>query len=275
LSGGAPPVGVIIPAREGGRTLGRVLEALACQDLERAMEVVVVVNGCRDNTAEVARMRAPQLERAGHRCRVTASQPGRGHSIRAAERIMGPGMRVFVDCDAVLSPNAIRELTDLMEEDRGIHFAVPHLVVASSPSVVTRAFYATWQSLPYVRESPVTFGVYAVSAEGRARWGELPLIHSDDKFARLHFQPCERAVAAGATYEVPPPRGLRALVAARKRYLAGNRELEERFPELAASDLPRHRGIVTTLLAKPSLWPSTAVFAAVYAAAAVPGKWPQ
>lgn len=50
-----PLVSVIVPARDASGTLGRALAALAGQELEGEYEVIVVDDGSRDATAEVAR----------------------------------------------------------------------------------------------------------------------------------------------------------------------------------------------------------------------------
>jgi hypothetical protein len=237
------------------------------------MDVVVVVNRSRDDTARVAADGARMLGAAGHRCRVAESPPGRAHAIRLGESLLSPGIRVYVDCDALLSDNAIEELARALAPGSGIHFAAPRLELARSPSLATRCFFRTWQALPYVSESPVTCGVYALSEEGRTRWGELPMIHSDDKLARLNFARRERRLLGDATYTVEAPAGFSALVTARVRYLAGNRELAELAPRLVSADRNRYDGLAGTVLRRPSLWPSTAVFALVYACALVRYGW--
>jgi glycosyltransferase involved in cell wall biosynthesis len=50
-----PTASVIVPARDAGATLPRTLAALAAQDLDAEYEVIVVDDGSRDGTAEVAR----------------------------------------------------------------------------------------------------------------------------------------------------------------------------------------------------------------------------
>ena len=266
-------IGVVIPVSQGERTLGAVLACLARQRTRHTMDVVVILNGSRDDTARVAADGARMLGAAGHRCRVAESQPGRAHAIRLGESLLSPGIRVYVDCDALLSDNAIEELGRALAAGGGTHFAAPRLQLAPSPSLATRCFFRTWQALPYVSESPVTCGVYALSEEGRARWGELPVIHSDDKLARLHFSRRERRLLNDASYTVEAPLGFSALVTARVRYLAGNRELAEVAPRLVTADLDRYRGLAGTVLRRPSLWPSTAVFAFIYACALVRDGW--
>jgi hypothetical protein len=136
-------------------------------------------------------------------------------------------------------------------------------------SAVSRAYYSAWSELPYVQQSPVTIGAYAVSAKGRERWDQFPRVHSDDKWVRWHFAPAERVVVPDITYEVLVPEGLRELVRARRRYERGNKQLRALKGELSHSDgYARHRGVVGSLVANPARWPSSMVFLGVYAIAA-------
>src|SRR5438105_4667029 len=50
----APAVSVIIPARDAAPTLARTLELLRRQDLPSPFEVLVVDDGSRDRTREIA-----------------------------------------------------------------------------------------------------------------------------------------------------------------------------------------------------------------------------
>ena len=45
------------------------------------------------------------------------------------------------------------------------------------------------------------------------------------------------------------------------------------FPDLTVEDLDRYRGVITTVLRRPQLWPSGTVFGAIYLAAFVLDKW--
>jgi glycosyltransferase involved in cell wall biosynthesis len=263
------PFGVVIPVRNGERTIGRTLRALAAQCGDCALHVVVVVNGERDGTRAVVEQHVRELSARGHVCEVVTCAPGRARAIRAGEARLMTGNRLYVDCDGVLSENAVERLQAALAPGSGIHFATPELVIGPSRSRLTRAYFRIWSRLPYVRNSPVTYGVYAVSEEGRRRWSKLPLIHSDDKFVRLHFAPGERQVVEGTSYEVAPPHGPKRLLTTRRRYLAGNRELAGAFPELSGSDVCRRAGSLRTLLEHPSTWPSAAVFVSIYGLAAV------
>ncbi|MDI6098835.1 hypothetical protein QLQ12_09510 [Actinoplanes sp. NEAU-A12] len=250
------------------------MRSLARQTLTRDVHVVVAVNDTRADSYDRAVDLAPALRAGGVTCTVIRTPPGRSAALRAGDRLLPPGPRLYLDQDAALSPGAVATLLAALAPGTGVHFAAPVLRLAPARSAVTRAYYRIWRELPYVRRSPATFGAYAVSAEGRSRWDELPDMHSDDKWVRWHFAPDERLVVPAEWYEVVAPDGLADLVRARRRYRRGNRELvglaaQPPYPD----DHIRYRGIVRSLLADPAAWPSAAVFLAVHSASGLTPSW--
>lgn len=267
-------LGVVIPTHHGSALLERSLSSLARQTVTRDVQVVVAVNDTRADSYDRAVALAPAPRAAGIACTVIRTPAGRSAALRAGDRLLPPGPRLYLDQDAALSPGAVATLLAVLAPGTGVLFAAPAVRLAPARSAVTRAYYRIWRELPYIRRSPATCGAYAVSAEGRSRWAELPDLHSDDKWVRWHFAPHERRVVADEWYEVVVPDGLTDLLRARRRYQRGNRELvslpaQPPFPD----DHTRHHGIVRSLLANPAAWPAAAVFLAVHAAGSVTPGW--
>ena len=226
-------------------------------------------DGCT-KTEEAARRLAPSLRAAGMRCRIVCTPPGRTKAFAAAEATLTDGPRLYLDQDAVLSPYALRQLAAALRPETGTLFVTLRPLVVPARSWITRAFYRTWLELPYVRKSPVSAGAYAVSAAGRARWTNWPALHSDDKFVRLQFELAERRRLDTASYEVVAPEGFLALIRARRRYLRGNTELAECFPEVW--DISRHAGMFD-YARSPARWPYLLAFLTVYASAGIAEWW--
>lgn len=267
-------LGVVIPTHRGSALLDRSMRSLVRQTRTGDLHVVVAVNDSRADSYDRAVELAPALRAAGIVCTVLRTPAGRSAALRAGDRLLPPGPRLYLDQDAALSPDAVATLLAVLAPGTGIHFATPGLRLAPARSAVTRAYFRIWRELPYVRRSPATCGAYAVSAEGRSRWAELPDLHSDDKWVRWHFAPAERRVVAAGSYEVVAPDGVADLLRARRRYRHGNRELvglaaQPPFPD----DHTRHHGIARSLLANPAAWPAAAVFLAVHAASRVTPGW--
>jgi hypothetical protein len=255
---------VVIPTHHGSHLLDRSMLSLARQSRTQGLQVVVAVNDTRPDSYDRAIALAPDLQAAGIPCVVIRTPSGRSAALRAGDRLLPPGPRLYLDQDAALSPDAVAGLRAVLAPGTGIHFAAPAPRQAFTRSAVTRAYFRIWCDIPYVRRAPATCGAYAVSAEGRSRWDELPELHSDDKWVRWHFAPSERRVVAEEWYEVVTPDGITELFRARRRYQRGNLELgrlaaKPPYPD----DHTRYQGIVRPLLANP---PAAAVFLAVHAA---------
>ena len=271
--------GVVIPSHGGGATLHRSMMSLARQRFDEVLRVVVAVNGdagaVTTETVTEAERLASMLRADGISCTVIRTPAGRALALRTADRQLPSGPRLYLDQDAALSSRAVADLATALAPGTGVHFAVPGLRFAASPSRFTRAYFQAWCELPYVRLSPVTCGAYAVSAAGRERWPELPDVHSDDKWVRWHFAPKERMVVHASSYEVIAPDGVVELLRARLRYLRGNRELR-RLPRVPpyADDHRRNERLVRTIATHPARLGPAAVMLTVHAAVALADRWP-
>lgn len=263
-------LGVVIPARNAVRSLPATLEALAGQHIppDVSVHIIVAVNASSDETTEVAEKYAPSFTGRRTDYRVIETAPGRARAFNEADRLLPAGPRLYLDQDAVLSPNALADLTAALERSpTAVQYVVPQLRLPALRSMAARYYYRTFLRLPYTRTSPVSLGAYAVSASGRRRWDAFPdALHSDDKFVRLHFEPAERSLLASVTYTVALPDGIRAIVQARRRYSRGNRELERRFPQLSCNDVSRYRDLLAAIGAHPPRWPGAAVYMLLHGA---------
>lgn len=263
---GAASVGVLIPAHNGAETIARSLGSLVNQAFTGHLDAVVVCNGCEDSTEARARAWDAAFSNRGWRLRVIRSRPGRISALTAGEAVLhDPSVIAVVDQDAALSENALQDLCSLLSE-RGKHFAAPQLSLPPSHGLVGR-YYRAWQSVPYVRAAPVTIGCYAISARGQDWWSHFPPDVPDDQFVRLHFEPCERAVASAATYEVLPPSDVRALLRARRGYAQLNRSLAVASPGLATRARRERRAGLTAWAINPRHWVDAALVCAIHTCA--------
>jgi glycosyltransferase involved in cell wall biosynthesis len=270
----APRFSVIIPVYHGAGTLGRSLKALADQRFDDGnglqaseVEVLLALNDGRKDSEVAARAHVASLRARSFHVRLLQTPPTRRAAIAAAEEVAAPGTdRLYLDQDAQLSPLALSALFAALTPGTGVHFAAPRGLFEPSRSLLVRAFCRYWLSLPYCDASPVTMGAYAVSVDGRQRWGTLPHLASDDKFVRMLFAPGERRLLGSESYHVVAPRGWGELIRARRRYLRGNRELAGATHLAPLDPIPRYRGVLRPLL-RLSAWFDFAVFVAANGAA--------
>lgn len=238
------PVSVLIPAHDEAAWIGPCLSALLAggpPPAGRAAEVIVIANGCTDATAAAARGHAGRAAAAGWHLRVIElGEGGKLGALNAGDAAAAPGgIRIYLDADVTVGAGLIGQLVQALATDAPRH-AGGRPRIAPARSALTRAYARFWSRLPFVRDGVAGFGVFAMNAAGRARWGNWPDIISDDTFARLHFAPAERTAVA-AEYSWPMVEGFRNLVRVRRRQNAGVAEIARRYPGLLANDDPKRR----------------------------------
>jgi glycosyltransferase involved in cell wall biosynthesis len=94
-------ISVIIPAHNEERYLEKTLEALTRQEYGW-FEVIVVANGCTDQTVEVARGRCHRL--------IVLSQKNLGVARNLGAKMAKSELLVFLDADTLLEPDALRTI---------------------------------------------------------------------------------------------------------------------------------------------------------------------
>lgn len=224
---------IIIPAHDEAGYIHACLDSLLAQDFAGPAEVVVVANGCKDDTAAQARSRAEAFTARGWTLRVEElEQGGKIGALNHGDACALSGIRLYMDADLRLSPRMIGKMVQALDSPRPL-YAGGRLVVAPARSRVSRLYARFWQKLPFVADNVTGAGQWGVNAAGRARWGVFPQVISDDTFARLQFSEAER-ILIDEPFEWPIVEGFGPLVRVRRRQDCGVAEIAERFPELLA-----------------------------------------
>lgn len=221
---------VIIPACNEEGWIGACLSALfASHPVPGGAEAVVVANGCTDATAARARETAAQARAAGWKLIVLDLPPvGKPGALNAGDAAAHGDVRAYLDADVIVSPVLMAQLADALSGDLPLYASgTPR--IPRPTSRLTRAYARFWQRLPFARSVAPGFGLFAVNAAGRARWGQFPAIISDDTFVRLQFSPQER-VQVHARYDWPMIEGFGALVRVRRRQDQGVRQIAALYP---------------------------------------------
>ncbi|MDZ4308992.1 MAG: glycosyltransferase [Cypionkella sp.] len=230
----SPQLSVIIPASNEAGYIGACLTALFASGAVDG-ECVVVANGCRDATAEVARGFGAQAAAAGWALTVLdLAQGGKPNALNAGDRRARAPLRVYLDADVIVSPHLMAELIAALSPDHAL-YATGTARIPRAKSAITRAYARFWQRLPFAQSVAPGYGLFATNAAGRARWGDFPGIISDDTFVRLQFEPDER-VQVPAPYDWPMIEGFAALTKVRRRQDAGVVEIDRLYPGLLARE---------------------------------------
>lgn len=232
------PLSVIVPANNEAGWIDACLAAVAGSEGARG-EVIVVANGCTDDTAGRARGHQAALARAGFALTVLELPAlGKPGALNAGDRAARFPARAWLDADVLVSPPLLAQIAEALDTGAPrLASGSPQVAPARNP--VTRAYARFWTRLPFVTEGCPAFGLYAVNAAGRARWEDFPQVISDDTFVRLSFAPHER-VRVPATYSWPMVEGFAPLVRVRRRQDRGVEEIARLYPRMRENDaIPR------------------------------------
>ena len=235
---------VILPAHDEAGCIGGCLTALLESDPLPAGwrgEVIVVANGCRDDTAAIAGGFADTAAARGWDLRVIEeAQGGKLGALNRGDGAARGVVRIYLDADVTVDPGLVPALVAALD------VGAPRLAggrprVSPPASPLTRAYARFWQRLAFFNDPVPGFGIFAINAAGRGRWGKWPDVISDDTFARLNFARRER-VGVSAGYDWPMVEGFANLVRVRRRQDAGVAEIGERYPGLAVNAGAEARG---------------------------------
>jgi glycosyltransferase involved in cell wall biosynthesis len=259
---------VVIPAHNEERVIRRCLEALTNGTGQASaafpLEIVVVCNGCTDQTAAVARQ-FPHVTVA------EIPEASKVAALNTGDEVVTAWPRIYLDADSELSNASARSL--LRE---AVHRQDPAIVTASVEfetggcSALARSYVRGSKRTSFVKFGVNAGGVYALNGSGRARFGKFPELTNDDFWVSSLFDTHEQIIDRNAEVITRPPRDVRSLIRVRSRIYYGNREVAARQP----CNRPPWRGwrnVAYALRHMRSL--GEAVDLAVYIAINVIAKW--
>lgn len=251
---------IVIPAHNEASVLGRLLDSLLADSVSQddGTDIVVVCNGCTDDTARIAAARGPRVRV------VEIPVPSKHAALRAGDEHALGFPRLYVDADVVLTGADVRQLTAPLDDDTsGVLATAPQRrIPLAGCAWRVRAYYQVWQRLPAVREGLFGRGVIAVSKAGHARIAALPPLMADDLAASLAFAPQERLVVEAAEVVVHPPRTWRDLIRRRIRATVSTAQVERHQQPEEASARTSMGDLKTILRREPKLLAGVVVFAA-------------
>jgi glycosyltransferase involved in cell wall biosynthesis len=256
-------ISVVVPVHNEGALLAGNLRRMLEGEAGRRIDLIVVANGCTDDSAAIARSVSPRVRV------VEIPQPSKIAALNAGDATASVYPRAYVDADVRISSTTLLALAQALPDDGVPRVAAPRLVVDTGGSAwAVRQYFRAWMLSSYHADGHVGSGVYALSRAGRQRFGTFPDVIADDRFVQLQFSPEERIQLSGHEFAVPAPRTLAAQVARNTRILAGNRQLVARAGT-AAPTSSGHGELLARAVRRPASWPGVAVYSYAYAAARI------
>src|ERR1700677_4435532 len=163
-------ISVIIPAHNEGSVIARSLKAITIGAAPGGIEVIVVCNGCTDDTASVARSFGPIVNV------IVTDVASKTRALNLGDQAANGSTRIYVDADVVIGLNTIRRLASRLASGDVLAVAPKPIFELAGCSWPVRAYYEIRSLLPSSHEGIGGSGVYALSEAGRKRFGEFPTL---------------------------------------------------------------------------------------------------
>lgn len=232
-----------MPAHNEAGVIGRSLRALLADAEPGEIEIVVVCNGCTDDTAAVARQAAP-----GARV-IELDAASKSAALNAGDAAATAFPRFYVDADISVTAGGLRLLAELLNSGRRLAASptVSHRWRASrSPAV--RSYYRLWSALPAGSNGIFGTGVIGLSGAARHHFAAWPDVIADDYYCDTLFMASEKTRHPGVRVELEVPGSLAALVRRKARVRNGNLQVRAGIapqaleqPASSLRDAVRHR----------------------------------
>ncbi|GAB3604653.1 hypothetical protein GCM10027413_00620 [Conyzicola nivalis] len=204
---------IIVPAHNESAVIARTLRALTLPP--STAEVVVVCNGCTDNTAEIARsfpgVRVVEIDR-----------PSKAAALNAGDAAARSWPRLYLDADVEIHPGAVAAVFGELETGRVLAARPDFRYDTTGATMLVRSYYRARERMPSTDESLWGAGAYALSEAGHKRLGQFPDLTADDLIVDSLFVPGEKVVVPTEPVRVRTPRSLAGLLAILTRQRRGN-----------------------------------------------------
>jgi glycosyltransferase involved in cell wall biosynthesis len=250
-------ISVIVPAHNEAASIENSLRAMTTGALPGELEIIVVCNGCDDNTAELAR-KCP-----GPVTVIETTIASKSHALNLGDIAATGFPRLYADADVTLPLEAIRRLNAALSDERLLAASpVPKDHFLPGTSWAVRAYYRAWMALPYIQEGLMAAGVYGMNKHGRERFGSFPNVIADDGYVRLQYSSAERVEVKDAIAVVTAPRTLINLIRVKTRSRLGTYQLKNRYPALFQRERvsKRYGRALLSVLSRPSLWAAAGAY---------------
>ncbi|QAY59958.1 glycosyltransferase [Microbacterium protaetiae] len=209
---------VIIPAHDESAVIARTLTALAPLTSLPGIEIIVVCNGCSDDTADIARRFAGvQVAETGIGSKTAAMNLG--------DELATAWPRLYLDADIEIEPQTVLAVFDALAEPGVLAARARYVYDAIGASIPVRSYYRARSRIPAPPKRQWGAGGYATNEEGHRRFGRFDDVTADDSWFDEQFDDETKRVVAAPPMRVRTPRNLAGLLAVLTRQRRGYLEL--------------------------------------------------
>lgn len=222
---------VVIPAYNEAAMIEQSVTPLSTAAVEGYIELIVVCNGCIDDTARIAR-RIPGVKVVEL---VEGSKPA---ALNAGDRAATLWPRLYLDADIEIQASAVLTVLDRLSTGDVLAARPDFRYDSDGAGMLVRSYYRARRRIPHLSRSMWGAGVYGLSEEGHARFGEFPVRTGDDLFVDTQFAASEKEVVPTRPVVVRTPTDVGSLLAILRRSHRGwveARSTDDRTPSTGAA----------------------------------------
>jgi glycosyltransferase involved in cell wall biosynthesis len=242
-------ISVIIPAHNEENVISRCLTSILQGLNFDEAEIIVVCNGCTDQSAQIVQSIAPEIQL------IETPIASKANALNIGDKQAKGFPRIYIDADILIDGKNIKKLAQELRQTTLLAASPALKVDFKNRPWSVKAFYQIWCCLPFVTKGTIGCGVYALTETGRNRFNKFPEITADDGFVRFLFAPSERGVIKNTTFTIFPPKCFPDLIRIRIRQCFGVYELKKTFPNLATQHPESNIGSTFfSLFKNASLW---------------------
>jgi len=244
---------IIIPAHNEAPVIARTLSALLPEFTQGKNEIIVVCNACSDNTVEIVSSYNDVIL-------LQTETASKTHALNLGDTEASGKIRVYMDADVTMTAKQVNSMLVVLQNGNFLAVSPNVQMDYSGSAWFVRSYYKVWLQLPYVKEGFMGAGVYALSPEGRKRFGSFPDIISDDGFIRGLFTNNEIKRVEDVYSLVKAPKSLMGLIMIKTRSRLGQYQLLEKYPGMRSEHNKPYRSAIVKVLRKPTYWLSVVVY---------------
>ncbi len=216
-----PDFSIIIPVYNEAPLLQSMVERLIDDPLLKKAEIILVCNGCTDDSASIARTFEPKIN-------VIETPVGsKTGALNLGDQAAKAFPRLYLDADVDVSSKALCAVADCLREAPYLAAGLDLDFDTSGASRLVKRFYKVWMKLPYIAtDSSIGSGLYALSQKGRDRFQDFPDIIADDGFVDASFDAAEKHRPDNFSMTIKTPADALSLIRIKSRVHRGKKELK-------------------------------------------------
>ena len=253
---------VIVPAYNEAAVIQNTLAPLSQAALDGFIELIVVCNGCTDDTAERARL-VPGTHV------VELAVGSKPLALNTGDQIATMWPRLYLDADLQITAGTVMAVLDRLGRGDVLAARPAFRYGTEGASALVRSYYRARVRAAVYENALWCAGVYGLSREGHERFGEFPDVTGDDLFVDSMFAVSEKAVVPSQPSVWTTPTHVNGLLTVLTRHHRGNAELAA-HDSVRAPSTGKATGVA---ILRTIRGPRSAIDAGVYVGMALLARW--